>query len=70
MAGQTMPADGYTTYLLLLLCAGDVMNARYVYKRMPTEYRKNTVLKAVHAVFVTTGTCSRIVRQDQAAFVK
>merc|ERR1711991_220970 len=48
--GALMPADGYTTFLLLLLCEGDIVNARYVWKRIPSEHKSGTVLKSVHAV--------------------
>jgi hypothetical protein len=39
-AGQELGADFYASYLLALLCAGDVVNARFLWKRIPSQHTR------------------------------
>ncbi len=38
--GQDLTADFYASYLLALLCAGDVVNARFLWKRIPSQHTR------------------------------
>lgn len=49
-SGILLPVDAYVNHLLLLLINGELVNARHLWKRVPSEHVKSTQLAAVHGV--------------------
>lgn len=49
-SGQILGPDFYATLLLLQIAEGEIANARMTWKRVPTEHRNGSVLKAIHVV--------------------